>query len=29
MNIRFDESGLVRPEYQPLEDLSNLVMDNY
>ena len=29
MNIRFDESGLVRPEYLPLEDLSNLVMDNY
>jgi hypothetical protein len=29
MNIRFDETGLVRPQHQPLEDLSNLVMDNY
>jgi len=29
MNIRFDATGAVRPEHQPLEDLSNLVMDNY
>ncbi len=29
MNIRFDMNGAVRPEHQPLEDLSNLVMDNY
>jgi len=29
MNIRFDATGTVRPEHQPLEDLSNLVMDNY
>jgi len=29
MNIRFDATGLVRSEHQPLEDLANLVMDNY
>lgn len=29
MNIRFDESGNVRPEHQPLEDLSLRIMEQY
>lgn len=29
MNIRFDEAGDVRPEHQPLEDLSLRIMEQY
>jgi hypothetical protein len=29
MNIRFDESGNVRDEHQPLEDLSLRIMEQY
>ena len=29
MNIRFDSSGNVLPEHQPLDDLSLMVMEGY
>ena len=29
MNIRFDASGNVLPEHQPLDDLSLMVMEGY
>ena len=29
MNIRFDETGNVRAEHQPLEDLSLRIMEEY
>lgn len=29
MNIRFDETGNVMPEHQPLEDLSIMIMEAY